>query len=60
MWKTKQICQFLCSNINIIKTIMVSSIHSQNFGYVAESDDTPIAQPLGYMPEDLISSAKLK
>ncbi len=39
---------------------MVSSLYTQNFGYVSESDGQLNTQPLGYLPQNMISPSKLK
>lgn len=39
---------------------MVSSIYSQNFGYISESDGQINTQPLGYLPQNIITLKKLR
>lgn len=36
--------------MKVSKVILISSIYSQNFGYVTESDGQINRQPLGYSP----------
>jgi predicted GNAT superfamily acetyltransferase len=45
---TINICKYLNNKFNIGKLIGLSSIYSQNYGYVTESDGQINIQPLGY------------
>jgi hypothetical protein len=60
IWKAKQFSQFLNGRYSIEKLVLISSLYSQNYGYVSESDAQVNLQPLGYLPKELVSPAKLK
>lgn len=58
--KTTEICNYLASRTRIHKVILVSSIYSQNYGYVSEEDGQINLRPLGYNPGEITSLTKLK
>lgn len=60
IWKSRNICKFLNNNFSIGKLVMVSSLYSQNYGFVSESDGQLNTQPLGYLPQNMTTPAKLR
>lgn len=57
---TKRICKNLLNRLNISKLIGLSSIYSQNYGFVTESDGQISTQPLGYNSQNMATPEKLK